>query len=125
MAESLQNKQRITSSQAVVYGRCSANQAAQARINDQAAACRRYAKRRDLPMPPQVIQDVGVCGGAGLAPNFQALLKDVSAGKVQAIFVSDLSRISRRLTVLRRVQRALRRNGASLWCVDVGGEMAD
>ena len=125
MPKSSQNKQRITSAQAVVYGRCSANQAAQARNNDQAAACRRYAKRRDLSMPSQVIQDVGVCGGAGLAPNFQALLKDVAAGKVQAIFVADLSRVSRFPAVLRRVQRALRRNGASLLCVDEGGEMAE
>ena len=125
MSKSLQNKQRVTSSQAVVYGRCSANRAAQARINDQAAACRRYARRRDLPMPPQVIQDVGACGGAGPGPNFQALLKDVAAGKVRAIFVADLSRISRCPAVLRRVQRALRRNGASLWCVDEGGDMAE
>ena len=125
MAKSLQTKQRITSSQAVVYGRCSANRAAQARINDQAAACRRYARRRGLPMPQQVIQDVGVCGGAGPAPNFQALLKDVAAGKVRAIFVSDLSRISRCPEELRRVRRALGRAGASLWCFDESGEVAE
>ncbi len=125
MAKSLQNKQRNISSQAVVYGRCSANQAAQARIDDQAAACRRYAKRRGLPMPQQVIQDVGACGGAGPAPNFQVLLKDVAAGKVQAIFVSDFSRISRCPEELRRVRRALVRGGASLWCVDEGGDMAE
>ncbi len=124
MPKSLQNKQRITDSKAVVYGRRSANQTAQTRIDDQAAA-HRYARRRGLPMPQQVIQDVGVCGGAGPALNFQALLKDVAAGKVQAIFVSDLSRISRCPEELRRVRRALGRAGASLWCVDEGGELAE
>ena len=125
MPKSLQNKQRITSSQAVVYARCSTNKATQARIDDQEAACHQHARQRNLPMPRQVIQDIGVCGGSGPGPSFQALLKDVSAGKVQAIFVSDLSRISRCPEELRRVRRELGRGGASLWCVDEGCEMAE
>ena len=80
---------------AAVYARFSTDRQDEASIADQVRVCTEHARRNGLQIVEQ-FDDQGISGAAiGNRPGVRNLMDAALAGRVQAVLVTDLSRLSR------------------------------
>ena len=78
-----------------------------------------FARRNGLPNPTHFTDD-GVSGTRFDRPGFLAMMKEVEAGRVEAIVIKDMSRLGRDYLKVGQVMEILRQRGVRLIAINDG-----
>ena|SRR5437762_2933176 len=102
-----------------IYARCASSLQGEASLAEQVHRCRQQIQRhggnaRDAP----VFSDCGSFGNDIVRPGLQALIEDVRSGRIRAIVIADMSRISRDVNALLLVSSYLQSQQVRLISVD-------
>ncbi|OUQ18403.1 DNA recombinase [Lachnoclostridium sp. An14] len=88
-------------------------------ISHQKQMLEEFARRNGLPNPTHFTDD-GVSGTRFDRPGFLAMMKEVEAGRVEAIVIKDMSRLGRDYLKVGQVMEILRQRGVRLIAINDG-----
>ena len=88
-------------------------------ISHQKQMLEEFARRNGLPNPTHFTDD-GVSGTRFDRPGFLAMMKEVEAGRVEAIVIKDMSRLGRDYLKVGQVMGILRQRGVRLIAINDG-----
>ena len=88
-------------------------------ISNQKKMLEDYARRNGLPNPTHFTDD-GVSGTRFDRPGFLAMMEEVEAGRVEAVVIKDMSRLSRDYLKVGQVMEILRQRGVRLIAINDG-----
>lgn len=108
-------------SSAAIYARISDDKSADSHgVQSQAAQCRNYAGERGWTIEREYI-DNDLSAYSGVArPEFEQLIKDMSAGRVPRLIIWHVDRLCRRVSDLARVLQAARDGGTDIHTIKAG-----
>ncbi|MCU0677657.1 MAG: recombinase family protein, partial [Myxococcota bacterium] len=105
----------LTGARVAVYARYSSDRQSEASIEDQVRRCRAFAVDAGAIVDDALVfADYAVSGASLARAGLEAMLAAVAAGRVDAIVVEDMSRLSRDLADAASVFRRLQFEGVSL-----------
>ena len=93
-------------------------------ISNQKTMLEDYACRNGLPNPTHFTDD-GISGTRFDRPGFNAMMKEVEAGRVEAIIVKDMSRLGRDYLKVGQIMEILRIKGVRLIAINDGVDSAN
>ncbi len=88
-------------------------------ISNQKQMLEDFARRNGLPNPTHFTDD-GISGTRFDRPGFLAMMKEVEAGRVEAIVIKDMSRLGRDYLKVGQVMEVLRQRGIRLIAINDG-----
>ena len=88
-------------------------------ISNQKQMLEDFARRNGLPNPTHFTDD-GISGTRFDRPGFLAMMEEVEAGRVEAIFLKDMSRFGRDYLKVGQVMEVLRQRGVRLIAINDG-----
>ena len=88
-------------------------------ISNQKQMLEDFARRNGLPNPTHFTDD-GISGTRFDRPGFLAMMKEVEAGRVEAIVIKDMSRLGRDYLKVGQVMEVLRQRGVRLIAINDG-----
>ena len=88
-------------------------------ISNQKQMLEDFARRNGLPNPTHFTDD-GISGTRFDRPGFLAMREEVEAGRVEAIFIKDMSRLGRDYLKVGQVMEVLRQRGVRLIAINDG-----
>ena len=88
-------------------------------ISNQKQMLEDFAFRNGLPNPTHFTDD-GISGTRFDRPGFLAMMKEVEAGRVEAIVIKDMSRLGRDYLKVGQVMEVLRQRGVRLIAINDG-----
>src|SRR5687767_3825358 len=104
---------------AAFYGRISSENQKEASITDQFRECRKLVERHGWTVVAEH-QDIAISGATAFRPGFEALQRDVAAGRVDVVVAEALDRLSRDQEHTARFYKACRFRGVKIVTLSEG-----